>query len=112
MPLGILGLLRVVVLGALLADHGSQNENAFSPAFDEAMPPRYWVTTLLASGWSALSGVFSQRRKRLKPGILARPIKRSRNCSIRIPTFDLVHHSGGTHMLRDADAVNERREFQ
>jgi hypothetical protein len=33
---GILARLGVVVLGALLADHGSQNENAFSPAFDEA----------------------------------------------------------------------------
>ena len=34
--LGILGRLRTFVLGALLANHGSQNENAFSPAFDEA----------------------------------------------------------------------------
>ena len=32
---GIFAQLRVV-LGAPLADHGSQNENAFFPAFDEA----------------------------------------------------------------------------
>jgi hypothetical protein len=34
--LGIFGRLHVFVVAALLADHGSQNENAFFPAFDEA----------------------------------------------------------------------------
>jgi hypothetical protein len=41
---------------------------------------------------------------RLKPGILARPFY---SCS----NFRFVHHSGETHMLREADAANERREF-